>query len=438
MRAYERLMNYVKVHTTSQDGTGRTPTTERQLDLARILAEEMRAMGIADARVDGFGYVYGSLPATPGCEKSPAIGWIAHMDTAQAFSGENVKGSLPATPGCEKSPAIGWIAHMDTAQAFSGENVKPILHENYDGGDVALPQCGRVLKTSEFPFLKELKGKTLITADGSTLLGADDKAGIAEILTACEQLLQSGAPHGPVKIAFTPDEEVGEGADHFDVPGFGAAYAYTMDGGEVGEISYENFNAASAVFRITGVSVHPGSAKDTMVNALKLACEIDGMLPPREVPEHTEGREGFFHMDALSGDTAAARLEYIVRDHDREKFEARKELLRGVEKAMTEKYPTARVELALKDSYYNMLEQIRPCMHLIDNAKKACEAAGIQWFEEATRGGTDGARLSYMGLPCPNLGTGGHNFHGPYECITAESMDKAVEIILNIIALYAA
>ena len=312
MRAYERLMNYVKVHTTSQDGTGRTPTTERQLDLARILAEEMRAMGIADARVDGFGYVYGSLPATP---------------------------------GCEKSPAIGWIAHMDTAQAFSGENVKPILHENYDGGDVALPQCGRVLKTSEFPFLKELKGKTLITADG---------------------------------------------------------------------------------------------AKDTMVNALKLACEIDGMLPPREVPEHTEGREGFFHMDALSGDTAAARLEYIVRDHDREKFEARKELLRGVEKAMTEKYPTARVELALKDSYYNMLEQIRPCMHLIDNAKKACEAAGIQWFEEATRGGTDGARLSYMGLPCPNLGTGGHNFHGPYECITAESMDKAVEIILNIIALYAA
>lgn len=405
MRAYERLMNYVKVHTTSQDGTGRTPTTERQLDLARILAEEMRAMGIADARVDGFGYVYGSLPATP---------------------------------GCEKSPAIGWIAHMDTAQAFSGENVKPILHENYDGGDVALPQCGCVLKTSEFPFLKELKGKTLITADGSTLLGADDKAGIAEILTACEQLLQSGAPHGPVKIAFTPDEEVGEGADHFDVPGFGAAYAYTMDGGEVGEISYENFNAASAVFRITGVSVHPGSAKDTMVNALKLACEIDGMLPPREVPEHTEGREGFFHMDALSGDTAAARLEYIVRDHDREKFEARKELLRGVEKAMTEKYPTARVELALKDSYYNMLEQIRPCMHLIDNAKKACEAAGVQWFEEATRGGTDGARLSYMGLPCPNLGTGGHNFHGPYECITAESMDKAVEIILNIIALYAA
>lgn len=327
MRAYERLMNYVKVHTTSQDGTGRTPTTERQLDLARMLAEEMRAMGIADARVDGFGYVYGSLPATP---------------------------------GCEKSPAIGWIAHMDTAQAFSGENVKPILHENYDGGDVALPQCGRVLKTSEFPFLKELKGKTLITADGSTLLGADDKAGIAEILTACEQLLQSGAPHGPVKIAFTPDEEVGEGADHFDVPGFGAAYAYTMDGGEVGEISYENFNAASAVFRITGVSVHPGSAKDTMVNALKLACEIDGMLPPREVPEHTEGREGFFHMDALSGDTAAARLEYIVRDHDREKFEARKELLRGVEKAMTEKYPTARVELALKDSYYNMLERSVP------------------------------------------------------------------------------
>ena len=400
MRAYERLMNYAKVHTTSQDGTGRTPTTERQLDLARMLAEEMRAMGIADARVDGFGYVYGSLPATP---------------------------------GCEKSPAIGWIAHMDTAQAFSGENVKPILHENYDGGDVALPQCGRVLKTSEFPFLKELKGKTLITADGSTLLGADDKAGIAEILTACEQLLQSGAPHGPVKIAFTPDEEVGEGADHFDVPGFGAAYAYTMDGGEVGEISYENFNAASAVFRITGVSVHPGSAKDTMVNALKLACEIDGMLPPREVPEHTEGREGFFHMDALSGDTAAARLEYIVRDHDREKFEARKALGHTIGEFLNKKYGEGTVFVETADNYYNMAEKIRPHMYLMNVAAEAFKELGVDTpVIRPVRGGTDGSRLSYMGLPCPNLCTGGHNAHGKYEFVCVQSMEKSVELLVKI------
>ena len=404
MRAYERLMNYVKVHTTSQDGTGRTPTTERQLDLARMLAEEMRAMGIADARVDGFGYVYGSLPATP---------------------------------GCEKSPAIGWIAHMDTAQAFSGENVKPILHENYDGGDVALPQCGCVLKTSEFPFLKELKGKTLITADGSTLLGADDKAGIAEILTACEQLLQSGAPHGPVKIAFTPDEEVGEGADHFDVPGFGAAYAYTMDGGEVGEISYENFNAASAVFRITGVSVHPGSAKDTMVNALKLACEIDGMLPPREVPEHTEGREGFFHMDALSGDTAAARLEYIVRDHDKATFEKRLDTLRGIEKKMNEKYHADTVKLNIQHSYSNMLEVIEKNEYVVAIAKKAIKNVGLEPVSRPVRGGTDGARLSFMGLPCPNLGTGGYGFHGPFEHISVEGMDTAVSVIKEIVKITA-
>lgn len=404
MRAYERLMQYVKVHTTSQSGTGQTPSTACQLDLAHLLADEMRAMGIADARVDAFGYVYGSLPATP---------------------------------GCEDKPAIGWIAHMDTSPSFSGEHVTPVLHENYDGGDVVLPKCSCVIKVADFPQMAQLKGKTLITADGSTLLGADDKAGIAEILTGCEQLLHNGAPHGPVKIAFTPDEEIGEGADHFDVSGFGADYAYTIDGGEVGEISYENFNAASAVFEITGVSVHPGSAKGILVNALKLACEIDAMLPPLEVPEHTEGKEGFFHLELLSGDSAAARMEYIVRDHDRERFEQRKEMLRDIARSVAEKYPTAHVELTLEDSYFNMLEQIRPCMHLIENARRACEMAGVEWFEQATRGGTDGARLSYMGLPCPNLGTGGHNCHGPYECVTAESMDQAVEVMLNIIALYA-
>lgn len=404
MRAYERFLNYAKISTASKDGTGWTPTTARQLNLARQLVDELRALGVADARLDEYGYVYASLSATP---------------------------------GCEAVPAIGWIAHMDTSPEFSGENVKPIVHPDYDGGDVALSQNGRVLRTEDFPFLKELRGQTLITADGSTLLGADDKAGIAEIITACERLLQSGAPHGAFKIAFTPDEEVGLGAAHFDIAGFGARYAYTMDGGAVGGISYENFNAASAVFDVTGVSVHPGDAKDTMVNALKLCCEIDGMLPAGETPEHTAGREGFFHMYNISGSVASAQMHYIVRDHDRAKFEQRKETLEAVRRAVAEKYPAARVELTVRDSYYNMLEQIEPCMHLIDNAKRACEQAGVPCQIEVTRGGTDGAQLSYRGLPCPNLGTGGYNYHGPYECITVEGMDKAVEIILNITALYA-
>lgn len=404
MRAYERFLNYVKISTASEEGSGQTPTTARQLDLARLLVDELQALGIADARLDAYGYVYATLPATP---------------------------------GCEDAPAIGWIAHMDTSPAFSGENVNPILHPDYDGGDVALPKEGRVLRTEEFPFLKKLRGRTLITADGSTLLGADDKAGIAEIVTACERLLQSGAPHGTFKIAFTPDEEVGAGTAHFDVEGFGARYAYTVDGGAEGGISYENFNAASAVFEVTGVSVHPGAAKDTMVNALKLCCEIDGMLPAAETPEHTEGREGFFHLCGMSGGVASAQMVYIVRDHDRAKFEQRKQTLEHVRRAVAEKYPAACVKLTVRDSYYNMLEQIEPCMHLIDNAKRACEQAGVPWEIEVTRGGTDGAQLSYRGLPCPNLGTGGYSCHGPYECITVEGMDKAVEIILNITALYA-
>lgn len=403
MKAYERLLNYVKVYTTSQEGTGCTPTTARQKDLGRMLVEEMKEIGIADAEMDELGYVYASIPATEGMEDKPAIGWIAHMDTA---------------PG------------------FSGENVNPIIHENYNGEDVVLGSSGLVIKTDEFPFMKDLKGRTLITADGTTLLGADDKAGIAEILTACETLLHSDAPHGAVKIAFTPDEEVGEGADHFDVKRFGADYAYTMDGGETGGISYENFNAASAHFDVKGVSVHPGSAKDIMVNALKLVAEMDAMLPASDVPEHTDGYEGFFMLESISGDPAKAQSDYIVRDHDRARFEERKAQLERIAAFVSAKYPTAKVELTIRDSYYNMLEKITPCMHLIDNAKKACEQAGVEWYVEATRGGTDGARLSYMGLPCPNLGTGGYNFHGPYECITTESMDKAVEVILNIIALY--
>ncbi len=404
MRAYERFLEYVRIHTTSEEGTGRTPSTPRQLVLANLLAEELRGFGAADAHVDEWGYVYGSLPATG---------------------------------GCEGAPALGWIAHMDTAPDFSGENVNPILHENYDGGDIPLPTCGRVLRTAEFPFLTQKKGQTLITADGSTLLGADDKAGIAEILTACERLIADGLPHGPLKIAFTPDEEIGEGPAHFDVQGFGAQFAYTVDGGAVGGISYENFNAASAVFDITGVAVHPGSAKDMMVNALKLACEIDGMLPPLETPAHTEGRDGFFHLTKLEGSAAHARCAYLIRDFDRDSFEARKRRMSAIEKQIAEKYPTAKVKLTVEDSYYNMEERIRPCLHLVENAQAASRAAGVEPRVGVTRGGTDGARLSFMGLPCPNLGTGGYNGHGPYECISVEDMDKATEIVLDIIDRYA-
>ena len=404
MRAYERLMNYVKVHTTSQDGTGRTPTTERQLDLARMLAEEMRAMGIADARVDGFGYVYGSLPATP---------------------------------GCEKSPAIGWIAHMDTAQAFSGENVKPILHENYDGGDVALPQCGRVLKTSEFPFLKELKGKTLITADGSTLLGADDKAGIAEILTACEQLLQSGAPHGPVKIAFTPDEEIGRGADAFDVERFGADFAYTVDGGALGEIEYENFNAASAVATVRGTGIHPGSAKGRMLNACLVLMEFQGMLPAFQNPAFTEGYEGFYHLDSFRGDVERAVGEYLIRDHDTAEFERKKEFMQECAALLNRKYGEGTVQVEVKDSYYNMKEKILPHMHLVEHARRAMAAVGVEPEIIPVRGGTDGARLSFMGLPCPNLCAGGHNFHGRYEYVPVRSLEKISAILQEIVSGYA-
>ena len=403
-RAYERFIEYVQIYTTSEPDTGRTPSTERQLVLAERLAAEMRAIGIADARVDAFGYVYGSLPATA---------------------------------GCEDAPALGWIAHMDTAPDFSGEHVKPLLHENYDGGDVALPECGRVIRVSEFPFLEKLRGRTLITASGDTLLGADDKAGTAEILTACEHLVTEGIPHGPIRVAFTPDEEVGAGADHFDVAGFGAKYAYTVDGGAEGGISYENFNAAAAALDITGVSVHPGSAKDIMVNALKLAFEADSMLPPEETPAHTDGYDGFYHLTECEGCPSQAHMAYIIRDFDKENFEARKRKMQEIADVLSAKYPTAKIALTVKDSYYNMLEVVKPCMHLIDNAKKACEMAGVAYCVDQTRGGTDGARLSYEGLPCPNLGTGAFNGHGPYECATVEGMDKAVEIILNIIGLYA-
>lgn len=403
MRAYERFLQYVKVYTTSDPESASHPTTARQLDLGRMLVAQLEELGLKDARLDEYGYVYATLPATPGCEQAAGLGFIAHMDTA---------------PGT------------------SGENVNPQIHENYDGGDVVLPATGAVLKPAEFPFLSEMKGQTLITTDGSTLLGADDKAGVAEIMTMVERLIREGRPHGKICIGFTPDEEVGQGADLFDVDGFGAAYAYTVDGDDVGEISYENFNAAAAAIKIHGLSVHPGSAKNTMRNALSLAMEYHAALPAFECPEHTEGREGFFHLCDLQGDVSEAVFHYIIRDHDADRFAVRKAQMQQVADRLNEKYGAGTVELELTDSYHNMLEKIRPHFHLVENARAAIRAVGLTPVESPIRGGTDGATLSYKGLPCPNLGTGGFNFHGPMECITVEKMDQAVEVLLNLADLY--
>lgn len=403
MRAYERLLQYVKVHTTSDPNSETHPSTARQFDLARQLVEELKSLGLQDAHVDEHCYVYATLPATP---------------------------------GQEAAPALGFIAHVDTADDASGENVQPQVHPNYDGGPVILPATGAVLDPATFPFLKEMQGQTLITTDGSTLLGADDKAGIAEIMTMLERVQQEGRAHGKLCIGFTPDEEIGEGASLFDVAHFGAAYAYTVDGDDVGEISYENFNAAAAVVTVHGFSVHPGSAKNAMRNAQNIAIEFHQALPAFSRPEHTEGREGFFHLTSMQGDVTLARLGYIVRDHDAARFAARKAQMQHIADCLNQRYGAGTVELDLQDSYYNMEEKIRPHFHLVENARKAIRAAGLEPIETPVRGGTDGATLSYMGLPCPNLGTGGFNFHGPCECITAEKMDQSVEILLNLVDLY--
>ena len=404
MRACERLLKYVKIHTTSSPETGATPSTPCQWDLARLLVDELKELGLENPSVN---------------EHCIVTAW------------------LPATPGCEDAPALGFLAHMDTSPAFSGENVCPIVHEDYDGGDIVLPKQGRVIPAADFPWLSRLKGKTLITADGSTLLGADDKAGIAEIMTLCERLIAENRPHGRLCIAFTPDEEIGEGPEHFDVPAFGAKYAYTVDGSTPGVIAYENFNAASAVVDITGVSVHPGAAKGIMENALLIAQELNALLPPDETPGKTEGYEGFFHLEGLTGTAASARMEYIIRDHDKEKFQTKKALMARAAAQVQAAHPTAKIELALTDTYFNMKEQLADCMHLVDNANRAAELAGLTPASEAIRGGTDGARLSFMGLPCPNLGTGGYNFHGPLELCCVEEMDQVVDILLHIVALYA-
>lgn len=405
MRAYERFLKYVTIYTTSDEESTTHPSTARQFDLAHLLVAQLKELGVADAAVDDKCYVYGTLPATPGYEEKPALGFVSHMDTA------------PAAPG---------------------ENVKPQVFENYDGGDVLFAGTGEYMTVEKFPELANWKGQTLITADGTTLLGADDKAGIAEIMTAVERIQKENIPHGKICIGFTPDEEVGQGADFFDVDRFGAQFAYTVDGGDVGELEYQNFNAADAVVTVHGFSVHPGSAKDLMKNAQTIAMEFAAALPAEEVPEHTEGFEGFFHLYQMSGDVTTAKLHYIIRDHDGEKFAARKALMEEITARLNAEHGAGTVVLELKDSYYNMEEKVKPHFHLIENAEKAIRKAGLEAHIVPIRGGTDGARLSFMGLPCPNLGTGGCNAHGRYECNTKENMEQCVQIALEIVKGYAA
>ena len=402
MRAYERLLKYVLIHTTSDENSETVPSTKIQFDLANLLAEEMKALGIEDTSVDENAYVMGHIPATE---------------------------------GYENAPKIGFIAHLDTAPDASGENVHPVIHENYDGKDVELGN-GIVLSVDKFPHLPGLKGRTLITTDGTTLLGADDKSGIAVIMTMAEEILKGQTPHGKICIAFTPDEEIGHGASLLDLEAFDADFAYTIDGGPENEIEYENFNAAKAVFKIKGISVHPGSAKNRMINAALLACEISSMLPAAETPANTEEREGFYHLTDITGDVENAEIAYIVRDHDANLFDAKLKTLRLIEKNMNEKYGAGTVTLTITDQYRNMIEKIKPHIHIVDTAKKCIEEECGNVSDVPIRGGTDGAQLSYRGLPCPNLGTAGYAFHGPLEHITAEGMDAVVNIICNIIRKY--
>lgn len=404
MRVEERLLKYVSYWTTSDEECRQIPSSERQFELGKVLEQELRDLGLEKVTLTDHCYVYGLLPATKG-----------YAD----------------------KPAVGFISHMDTAPDFSGKDVKPQIIPDYDGNDVLLKGSGAYLKVSDFPTLKTLKGRTLITTDGTTLLGADDKAGVSEIMTAVEQIITEKIPHGDIWIGFTPDEEVGSGADLFDLDYFKARFAYTVDGDYEGEVAYENFNAASASFEINGVNVHPGEAKDIMINAALVGCEIASLLPENETPAHTEGREGFYHLTDFSGDIAHAKVNYIVRDHDKSSFEKRLDSLRGIEKKMNEKYHADTVKLNIQHSYSNMLEVIEKNEYVVAIAKKAIKNVGLEPVSCPVRGGTDGARLSFMGLPCPNLGTGGYGFHGPFEHISVEGMDTAVSVIKEIVKITA-
>jgi tripeptide aminopeptidase len=401
MKVQERFLKYVSYWTTSDEEGTSVPSSDREISLAVELEQELKNLGLSKVIRTDHCYVYGLLPATS---------------------------------GMEDKKAVGFIAHMDTAPDYSGEHVTPQIIPDYDGSDVLLKATGAYLKVSDFPTLSNLKERTLITTDGTTLLGADDKAGIAVILTAVEQIIADGTPHGDIWVGFTPDEEIGKGADFFDLDYFKADYAYTIDGDYEGEVAYENFNAASASFQVTGVNVHPGEAKDIMINAALVACEIASMLPENETPAHTAGREGFYHLTNMSGEVASASLSYIVRDHDRNHFESRLNRLRTIAVEINQKYGAGTVSLEITQSYENMLSVIEQAMYVVDIAKDAIRACGLEPISRPVRGGTDGARLSFMGLPCPNLGAGGYAFHGPYEHITVEGMETSVRIVKEIIS----
>ncbi len=398
MTVYERFLKYVSYPTTSDENNEKCPSTEGQRVLANVLCKELHEIGLTDARVDENGYVYASIPAN--CEGMPSIGFIAHMDTASDAPGENIKAKMIS----------------------------------YEGGDITLnEEKGVVLKLSDYPYVADLAGQRLIVTDGTTLLGADDKAGVAEIMAAAEQLVKADFPHGRICIGFTPDEEIGRGADLFDVEGFGAEYAYTLDGGGLGEIEYENFNAASAVVKVHGRAIHPGSAKDKMINAARISCEFDSMLTPDQIPEKTEGYEGFHHLLSIEGETEESVAKYIIRDHDMEKFLAKKAEFERVAEMLNKKYGEGTVELILRDSYYNMKEALKDKMYVVDRATSAMERLGMTPHAVAIRGGTDGARLSFMGLPCPNLPTGGGNYHSRFEYVSVDAMQKCVELVIEIV-----
>ena len=405
MTVLERFLNYVVIETTSDPYAESFPSTKSQLDFGHTLMEEMKELGLTDVTQDEYGYVFGTIPSTV----------------------PDYKGKI-----------LGLIAHMDTAPAASGKNIKPRVIKNYDGAEIVLNAEKKiVMKPEDFPSLKQYVGQDLVVTDGLTLLGGDDKAGVAEIMTAAEYLINHPEiPHGPIRVGFTPDEEVGQGADYFDVKKFGADFAYTVDGGECGELEYENFNAASVFVDFTGLSIHPGSAKNKMINALLLAMEFQGMMPEAQKPEHTEGREGFIHLESLEGSVEHASSEYIVRDHDFDLFKKKKEYMQRAAGYMNVKYGEGTVSLRMEDSYYNMRQQIEPHYFLIENVLKVYEKLDIEPKIQPIRGGTDGSRLSFMGLPCPNLGTGGHNFHGHFEYVCVQSMEKCVQVLIELVKTF--
>lgn len=404
MKIEERFLKYVSFPTTADENTGKTPSTPGQMVLAKYIAEELKSIGLKEVDIDNNGYVMATLPANT--EKDDV-------------------------------PVIGFIAHMDTSPDAIGENIKPRIVENYDGSDILLNEDELiVLETEKYPEILQYKGQDIIVTDGTTLLGADDKAGLAEIITAMEYLIaHPEIKHGQIRIGFTPDEEIGQGADHFDVKKFGAQWGYTMDGSQIGELEYENFNAAGAKITINGLNVHPGYAKGKMKNSIQIANQFASMLPRHETPEHTEGYEGFYHLTNIGGTVENTQLSYIIRDHDRDKFEYRKREIQNVANKINAEYGENTAVIEIRDQYYNMCEKVEPVKHIVDLAFEAMEAVGVKPIVKPIRGGTDGARLSFEGLPCPNIFAGGHNFHGRFEYVPIQSMQKAMEVIVKIAEL---